>query len=146
MAGVVVGLVVVFACGWMFAKVQDVNKVAPTKVWTDQWIDGIMLLTGGGHRTALVPPKETQLLMGFGLNSSSLVLGRIYDGLPAARKQQLRFYLPAARAIATAQQGAGAFQDRRGVLALVDCMQTVQTHGGSVRACMEEHKKLPASR
>lgn len=135
-SGAALCMIVAFACGWLVSQVQNVNKVPPTKVWTDQWVDGVMLLTGGGHRTTLISPKDTQLLIGSNFNSSSLTLGLIYDGLSAARKQQLRFYIPAAKAIAMAQQGPGAFQDRRGVLALVNCMQSVQSHGGSVRQCM----------
>jgi hypothetical protein len=100
-----------------------------------------MLLTGGGHRTTLMPPDKTQSSIGSGLNTYSLAVGRVYDRLPQARKQQLMFYIPAVRAIARAQQGPGPMQDRHDLLTLVDCMQKAQAQGGSVSRCVENQKK-----
>ena len=138
---VAVGLVVAFGGGWLVAQVQNIDKVTPAQVWTDEWISDVVQLTGGGHRTTLMPPDKTQLLIGYGLNSYSSVVGRLYDRLPKIRKQQLLFYIPAARAIASAQQGPGPMQDRYNLSTLVDCMQKAQSQSGSVSKCIENHKK-----
>lgn len=141
---IVACLAVGFAVGWVVAQSQNVGKVTPAQVWTDGWISDVMLLTGGGHRTTLMSPDKTQSLIGSGLNADSLVLGRVYDRLSQNRKQQLMFYIPAARAIATAQ-GLRPENNRRNLLILVDCMQKVQSQGGLVRSCVEaEHKKAVA--
>lgn len=143
--GLIAGSVVVaFACGWLLAKVQDVNKVAPETIWTNHWVDDITMLVRNERDTQLLTAAETQALIGMGLNTDSLTVGLIYDGLPAQRKKDLQFYIPAARAVAAAQQGPGAVQDRRAVVALVDCMQSVQAHGGSVRQCMVKAHVLKA--
>ena len=140
----VVGLALGFAGGWFVAEVENADKLAPTQVWSDRWISDIMLLTGGGHRTSLMPPDKTQSLVASSLNADSLVLGRVYDRLSQKRKQQLMFYIPAARAIAAAQ-GSGRENNRRNLLILVDCLQRVKSQGGLVRSCVEaKHEKAVA--
>lgn len=138
---VVVGLIVVFCSGWLVAQAQNVYKVSPVTIWANQWTDSVSLLARNGHSTELTRPEKIPLIVGFGLNSQSLVLGQVYDNLPPAIKQQLMFYIPAARAIAAAQQGPGPMQDRRDLLTFVDCMQKVQSQGGSVHGCVETHKR-----
>lgn len=140
-AMVVAGLVVGFGCGWVVAQAQNVNKLTPDQVWTDQWISDVMLLTGGGHRTTLMSPDKTQSIIKVGLNSDSLVLGRVYDHLPESMKQQLMFYIPAARAIAKAQERSVSDNGKKNLSVLIDCMQKMKLKGGSVKGCIEnEHK------
>lgn len=133
-AGVAIG----FGCGWLVSQVHNVDRVPPAQVWTDKWISDVMLLTGGGHRTTLMPPDKMQSLVVSGLNADSLVLGRVYDSLPRNRKQQLMFYIPAAHAIAAAQQEAGPARSRSDLLTFVSCMQKVKLQGGLLESCMNE--------
>ena len=134
-------LAIGFGCGWLVAQVHDVDKVTPAQVWTDNWISDVMLLTGGGHRTALMPPDKTQSIIRSGLNADSLVLGRVYDSLPENRKQQLMFYIPAARAIATAQQEPDPARNRSDLLTFASCMQKVKLQGGLVKDCVKDERK-----
>ena len=136
----VIGLVVAFGSGWLVSEVQNRNKVSINQVWANQWIGSVLLLARNGRSTELNQHEQIPLIVGFGLNSQSLLLGRLYDSFTPAIQQQLMFYIPAARAIATAQQGPGAMQDRHGLLTFVGCMQKVQSQGGSVRQCVEGHK------
>lgn len=138
---VVVGLIVAFGSGWLVAKVQARNKVSIDKVWADQWIDGVVLLARHGNGTELIKPEQIPLIIGQGLDGQSFLLGKLFDSLTPAIQEQLMFYIPAAHAIAIEQQGPSAMQNRRHLLTFVDCMQKVQTQGGSVQKCVERNKK-----
>lgn len=138
---VVAGLAVGFGCGWLAAQVQNFHKITPEQVWVDQWIDSVSMLTGGGPRTTLLPPKKTQSIIEYGLNAESLVVGSVYDRLPSSRKRELMFYIPAARAIATAQQEAGTPSNNNKLLIFINCMQKIKLHDGLMKKCIKDKHK-----
>lgn len=141
---VAISLAIGFGCGWLVAQSQSVNKVSPSRIWTDQWISDVMLLTGGGHNTTLFPPDKTQSFIVSDLNTYSLVLGLAYDDLPAARKQEIMFYIPAARAIATTQHEYGSARDRGNLLTFLSCIQKVKSQGGLVKSCIQSSLRNPS--
>jgi len=129
-----------FAAGWLVAQIQSASKQSQVDVLANGWISSIELLVRNGSDLEPVDPKTTQLLIGFGLNIDSAELAHFYDGMTPALKKRLAFHVPAARAIANVQNGAGSMQDRGDLLAFVDCVQKVQSQGGSVRECFERRK------
>ena len=138
---VVASLAVGFGCGWLVAQVQNFHKITPEQVWVDEWIDSVSLLTGGALNTTFLPPEKTQSIIESGLNAQSLVVGSVYDRLPPPRKRELMFYIPAARAIATAQQEAGMPGNQNELLTFVNCMQKIKLHDGLMKRCIkDEHK------
>ncbi|HEX7348720.1 MAG TPA: hypothetical protein VF264_03605 [Rhodanobacteraceae bacterium] len=143
--GLIAGSVVVaFACGWLLAKVQDVNKVAPETIWTNHWVDDITMLVTNGRNTQLLTAAQTQALVVSGLELDSHTMAEIYDRLPKDMQARMLFWVPAARQLAAAYSGEATPAHRNNLKALVDCMQSVQAHGGSVRQCMVKAHVLKA--
>ena len=103
-----------------------------------------MLLVINAKNTTLVNPAEIPVTIGAGLNTQSVALAYVYDGMPQALKKQLALWIPAAHAIAVAQQGEGALHNRSNLLIFADCMQKVRSNGGLLRNCVESHENWKA--
>lgn len=143
--GLIAGSVVMaFACGWLLAKVQDVNKVAPEAIWTNHWIDDITMLVRNGRDTQLLTAAQTQALVISGLEIDSHTMAEIYDRLPKDMQTQVLFWVPAARKLAAAYSGEATPAHRNNLKMLVRCLQSEQARGGSVRQCMVKARALNA--
>jgi hypothetical protein len=141
---VVIGLILAFAAGWFGAQVQNAGKLSPGEVMATSWEQKVMLLVINAKNTTLVNPAEIPVTIGAGLNTQSVALAYVYDGMPQALKKQLALWIPAARTIAIAQQGEGVLHNRSNLLIFADCMQKVRSNGGLLRNCVESHKNWKA--
>lgn len=138
---IVASTLVGFACGWLVSQVQNSYKLTPSAVLVNDWTSAVGSLTLNMRNPELINPNKVALLIGSGLNINSIVLGRVFDDMPPSMKEQLLSSIPAAHAIATAQNGVGPDNNRRDMLIFVDCMQKVKLHGGLVRSCVDGGKK-----
>lgn len=143
--GLVLALVAAFGCGWLVSQIRNVNRVPVQTVWVNHWLDGVVMLVRNGRDTTLQSPEQVQGSMVSSLGTSSLTLAHIYDTLPRDQQERMQFWIPAARAIAVAPSQPDPLHTRRYLADFVDCVQTVQGHGGSVRACFDARSKAPAS-
>jgi len=137
----VLALAVTFSSGWLAAKVQDVNKVDPAQIWVNQWVGNLVTLVDQhGDKTRFIPPEQVRSLVLWGVDINSGVLGKIFDDLPEHLRQQVMFYLPAARSLARAPAWPKAKTDKRDLSILVECLEKAQSGGGKVEPCYKRKR------
>lgn len=137
---VVLVVAAAFGLGWLGAKVQDVSRLDPRQVIANRWVGDLGLLVGNVNTRRPIDADETQSLIRWGLNIDSATLAQLYDSMSPDQKRQVAFYIPKARAV-IAQEPKGARHREDGwMLAFVDCVQQVQSRGGSVGKCFEDRK------
>ena len=138
---VVASMAVAFAAGWLVARIGDVGKQSLGEITANRWIDHLGMLVDNVRHLAPVDRETTQSVIRQGLESDSATLAQLYDGMSPHLKERLVFYIPLARAIAAAQPAtAFGLHDRHALLIFADCMQKVQSQGGSVRECFERRR------
>lgn len=137
----VVCSVVGFGCGWAVSQAQNADKLSPAAAWANGWVADVGFLTGAGRNAEPVAPDKVAQLVGLDLNVKSIVLARLYDGMPQPLKTRLLSYAPAARVIGALQNGVGTENNRQDLLSFVSCMETVKVKGGLVRSCVKGNSK-----
>lgn len=136
--GVVV--VVAFGAGWLGAKLADINKMPLGEVYATRWNSGVQMLVNSRQNLTFADPSTIRALIGEDIETDSTALAYMYDDLSPMLKQLIVFDLPQARVIAKAGESGG-------LQIFIDCVQQIQTHGGSVRKCVlgnRNWKKLSA--
>lgn len=131
--------IVAFGLGWLGAEVRNVNTVPVGEVVTNQWQSDLFKLVKNriNHEPADPP---TPAMLRHSLDLQSVILASAYDGLSAYQKKLIADDLPAAHAI-VARWGGDASRPVMPHLAIfIECVEKVQSEGGSVYKCSNEHE------